>query len=204
MKKLFLIVFALVSVQLFAQNEKEINILELNYPEELGVVKRADWGWLPLEKGKEEAKITQITIHHGGVEVSADKNPIDAIRNMQKWSRAEKNWIDIPYHFMIDLAGKIYEARPINLPGDTNTEYNPTGHALIEVMGNYEVQEFSETQLKSLAALSAFLAKEFSVPISEIKTHKDYSKMTVCPGKNIYKYFEDGTILKQIEEKLKD
>ena len=193
-----------VFIELFSQISQKINILELNYPEEFGVITRSDWGWLPLENTKDEAKITKITIHHGGVEVSADKDPIESIRNLQKWSRSEKKWIDIPYHFMIDLDGKIYEARPINLPGDTNTEYDPTGHALIEVMGNYEIQEFSENQMKSLVALSAFLAKEFNVPVSDIKSHKDYSEMTVCPGKNIYKYFEDGTILKQIEEKLKD
>jgi len=194
----------LVFIELFSQISQKINILELNYPEEFGVITRSDWGWLPLENTKDEAKITKITIHHGGVEVSADKDPIESIRNLQKWSRSEKKWIDIPYHFMIDLDGKIYEARPINLPGDTNTEYDPTGYALIEVMGNYEIQEFSENQMKSLVALSAFLAKEFNVPVSDIKSHKDYSEMTVCPGKNIYKYFEDGTILKQIEEKLKD
>jgi len=194
----------LVFIELFSQISQKINILELNYPEEFGVITRSDWGWLPLENTKDEAKITKITIHHGGVEVSADKDPIESIRNLQKWSRSEKKWIDIPYHFMIDLDGKIYEARPINLPGDTNTEYDPTGHALIEVMGNYEIQEFSENQMKSLVALSAFLAKEFNIPVSDIKSHKDYSEMTDCPGKNIYKYFEDGTILKQIEEKLKD
>jgi len=204
MKRLLLLVFTLVLVDLFSQSLQKINVLELKYPKGLEIVKRADWGWLPLEKGKDEAKITQITIHHGGVEFSADKNPIESIKNLQKWSRAEKKWIDIPYHFMIDLEGKIYETRPINFPGDTNTEYDPTGHALIEVMGNYEIQEFSKVQMKSLVALSAFLAKEFNVPISNIKTHKDYSTITVCPGKNIYKYFEDGTILKQIEEKLKD
>jgi len=204
MKKIFLLIFMLVFIELFSQISQKINILELNYPEEFGVITRSDWGWLPLENTKDEAKITKITIHHGGVEVSADKDPIESIRNLQKWSRSEKKWIDIPYHFMIDLDGKIYEARPINLPGDTNTEYDPTGHALIEVMGNYEIQEFSENQMKSLVALSAFLAKEFNVPVSDIKSHKDYSEMTVCPGKNIYKYFEDGTILKQIEEKLKD
>jgi len=204
MKKIFLLIFMLVFIELFSQISQKINILELNYPEEFGVITRSDWGWLPLENTKDEAKITKITIHHGGVEVSADKDPIESIRNLQKWSRSEKKWIDIPYHFMIDLDGKIYEARPINLPGDTNTEYDPTGHALIEVMGNYEIQEFSENQMKSLVALSAFLAKEFNIPVSDIKSHKDYSEMTVCPGKNIYKYFEDGTILKQIEEKLKD
>lgn len=204
MKKIFFVLFILFQLVSLAQDEPKINIMDLNYPEELGVITRADWGWLPLENTKEEAKITKITIHHGGVEFSADKDPAEAIRNLQKWSRAEKNWIDIPYHFMIDLNGKIYEARPINLPGDTNTEYDPTGHALIEVMGNYEIQEFSENQMKSLVALSAFLAKEFNIPISDIKTHKDYSAMTVCPGKNIYKYFEDGTIIKMIGEKMKD
>ncbi|NOX66886.1 MAG: N-acetylmuramoyl-L-alanine amidase, partial [Chlorobi bacterium] len=105
--------------------------------------------------------------------------------------------------FMIDLDGNIYEARPINYPGDTNTEYDPTGHALIEVMGNYEVQTLSKKQLDSLINLIAFLAKEFNVPVSEIKTHRDYSKMTVCPGKNIYKYFQDSTIVKAVEKRLK-
>ncbi len=201
MKRLFIIMLICFSSISFAQNENTANILELNYPEELGVIERGDWGWLPLERVKEEAKITKITIHHGGVEFTADKDPIESIRNLQKWSRAEKNWIDIPYHFMIDLNGKIYETRPINYPGDTNTEYNPTGHALIEVMGNYEVQEFSEAQLNSLVNLSAFLSEEFGVPVSEIKTHKDYSAVTVCPGKNIYKHFKDGSILKMISEK---
>ena len=204
MKKIFLLIFVAVFVELFAQNKQTINILEMNYPDELNVIKRADWGWLPLEKTKVEAAITKITIHHGGVEVLADKEPIEAIKNLQKWSRKEKNWIDIPYHFMIDLNGKIYEARPINLPGDTNTEYDPTGHALIEVMGNYEIQELSENQLESLVALSSFLSNEFKVPITEIKTHKDYSKMTVCPGKNIYKYFEDKTFIKMIDKKKKN
>lgn len=202
MKKLLLIILISLQLVLFAQEEPENIILELNYPEELSVVKRADWGWHPLEASKDEAEITKITVHHGGVEFSEDKDPVESIRNLQKWSRAEKNWIDIPYHYMIDLNGKIYEARPINLPGDTNTEYDPTGHALIEVMGNYEIQEFSNQQMKSLVALSAFLAKEFDVPLSEIKTHKDYSEMTVCPGKNIYKYFEDGTIIEMIKEEL--
>jgi hypothetical protein len=123
---------------------------------------------------------------------------------LQKWSRAEKDWIDIPYHYMIDLKGNIYEARPINYPGDTNTEYDPSGHALIEIMGNYEIQEFTELQQESLVNIIAFLANKFDVPISQIKTHKDYSSTTLCPGKDVYKYFQDGTIIKRVESKLND
>ncbi len=183
--------------------EEKIPIKELNYSKDLKIIKRSQWGWNPLIKKTDEVKITKITIHHGGVEFTKDKDPKEAIRNLQKWSREEKDWIDIPYHFMIDLEGNIYEARPINYPGDTNTEYDPTGHALVEVMGNYEIQTFSNEQLNSLIELITFLSREFNVPISEIKTHRDYSKMTVCPGKNIYKYFQDSTIVRTVEERLK-
>ena len=183
--------------------EEKMPIKELNYPKELKIIKRNEWGWNPLIKKTDEAKITKITIHHGGVEFTKDNDPKEALRNLQEWSREEKDWIDIPYHFMIDLEGNIYEARPINYPGDTNTEYDPTGHALVEVMGNYEVQTFSYKQLNSMIELIAFLSREFNVPICDIKTHKDYSKMTDCPGKNIYKYFQDSTIVRAVEERLK-
>jgi len=204
MKKILLqLIIILLFTNLINAQEEKIPVKELNYPKELKVIKRSEWGWQPLTEKKEEAKITKITIHHGGVEFTKDKDPKEALRTLQKWSREEKGWIDIPYHFMIDLDGNIYEARPINYPGDTNTEYDPTGHALVEVMGNYEIQTLSEEQLNSLIGLIAFLAKEFNVPVSEIKTHRDYSKMTVCPGKNIYKYFQDSTIVKEVEKRLK-
>lgn len=204
MKNVLLLIVGLLLFVSCGTSKNEFNVTELEYPDYVKVVKRADWGWLPLEKGKEEAAIQKITIHHGGVEYSADKDPAESIRNLQKWSRTEKEWIDIPYHFMMDLEGNIYEARPINYPGDTNTEYNPTGHALVEIMGNYEVQEFTEVQQESLVKIIAFLAKEFTVPLSEIKTHKDYSETTLCPGKDVYKYFQDSSIVKRVEMKLSE
>lgn len=205
MKKIIAVTLGLLLlVGCSSKISKNQKIKELSYPKYLKIIKRSDWGWLPLEKGKEEAKITKITIHHGGVEFGKDKDPANAVRTLQKWSRAEKKWIDIPYHFMIDLDGNIYETRPINYPGDTNTEYDPTGHALIEIMGNYEVQRFIEVQRKSLVNLIAFLVKEFNVPLTDIKTHKDYSKKTLCPGKNVYKYFLDGSIVKAVEAKLNE
>ncbi len=204
MKNTVILIIGLLLLVSCAKNKKEFPVTELEYYDYVKVIKRADWGWLPLEKGKAEATINKITIHHGGVEFTADKDPVKSIQSLQKWSRAEKKWIDIPYHYMIDLEGNIYEARPINYPGDTNTEYDPTGHALVEIMGNYEVQKFSDVQQESLVDLIAFLANEFNVPLSEIKTHKDYSTKTVCPGKDVYKYFQDSSIVKRVEMKLKE
>lgn len=204
MKNVLLIIIGILLFVSCATSKMEYHVNELEYSNHVKVIKRVDWGWLPLEKGKEEAEIKKITIHHGGVEFTAEEDPVEAIRNLQKWSRAEKEWIDIPYHFMIDLDGNIYETRPINYPGDTNTEYDPTGHALIEIMGNYEIQKFKAVQIKSLVEIIAFLAKEFNVPLTEIKTHKDYSELTACPGKGVYKYFQDGSIVNSVEIKLNE
>jgi hypothetical protein len=179
-----------------------INVVELEYPDDLQMIKRIDWGWLPLADSKQEHSVEYITIHHGGVLFTEEMDPVDHLKDLQTWSRKDKGWIDIPYHFLIDLDGNIYEARPINYPGDTNTEYDPTSHALVEVMGNYEIQELNKDQLESLVEIISFLAYRFKIPVSKIKSHKDYSKITDCPGKNIYKYLQDGTIVKSVKEKL--
>lgn len=163
------------------------------YPGNLNIVTRKDWGWELLQAELEPHSISRITLHHGGEDFPAERDVIQYMRNLQSWSRSEKGWIDIPYHYMIDLTGKIYEARPLIYPGDTNTDYDPRGHALICVMGNYENQILSETQLDAVIRLSAYLAQRFDVDPSLIKGHKDYTE-TLCPGKDFYRYIADGTI----------
>lgn len=136
--------------------------------------------------------ITHITLHHQGEPFPKGKDPIQYLRNLQSWSRREKKWIDIPYHYIIDLDGKIYEGRNINYAGDTNTEYDPTGHALIEVVGNFEEVEPNQEQLDATVRMMAFLSKTYNVPVDSIRSHRDYSSKTVCPGKNLYQYVVNG------------
>ena len=204
MKKLFTVFLLASGLFLLGCSSglQMINISELEYPNDLKVMSRADWGWQSLDKVLPQHSINKITIHHGGEEFAEDKDMIQYLRNLQSWSRSEKKWIDIPYHFMIDLKGNIYEARPINFPGDTNTDYDVTGHALICVVGNYEIQTIKEVQLKSLTKLVAFLKQKYHVELKDIKGHKDYSTQTVCPGKDLYKYLEDGSFLKMVEGEL--
>ena len=165
----------------------------------LDIVTRAEWGWVPLSDSIPTHEIKYITIHHGGEDFPQDKDVIKYLIGLQSWSRSDKNWIDNPYHYMIDLNGKIYEARPIAFPGDTNTDYDVRGHALICVMGNYEHQTLSETQFEQLARLTARLADTYGVDNDAIKSHKDYTE-TLCPGKDIYRYLEDGSFLKRVTE----
>lgn len=204
MTKLLQITFALLIFFIFSQcasTSEMIVISDLHYPTDLKVIPRAEWGWQPLTKSLPQHKIDKITIHHGGEFFTEDKNMIQYLRNLQSWSRREKKWIDIPYHFMIDLKGNIYETRPINYPGDTNTDYDVTGHALICVLGNYEEQKINQSQLNALVNLVSFLKDKYNVDEKNIRGHKDYSTQTVCPGKDLYKYIEDGTIVRMIHEK---
>ncbi len=177
------------SFNLFAQTNK--------LPE-FKIIPRKAWGWTPPPFTLKPQTIKRITIHHGGILFKKDEDPVKYLRHLQEWSRTEKHWMDIPYHYMIDLDGNIYEARQLKYPGDTNTTYNPRGHALICVMGNYEIQKPTQRQLDALAWLCAKLALKYHVPLDSIKGHKDYAE-TQCPGKNLYRYLQDGSLKKLIK-----
>jgi hypothetical protein len=136
--------------------------------------------------------ITHITLHHQGEPYKAGTDPQQYLRKLQTWSRNTKHWLDIPYHYVIDLDGHIYEGRNIAYAGDTNTEYDPTGHALIEVVGNFEEVEPNRQQLDAVVRLMAMLAKKYGVTLDHIASHRDFSTQTVCPGANLYRYVQDG------------
>ncbi len=182
-----------------SSQEKIVIIPEKAAEPVLEIISRAEWGWVPLTDSIPTHAIKYITIHHGGEDFPEDKDVIKYLKGLQSWSQTEKNWIDNPYHYMIDLKGNIYEARPIKYPGDTNTSYDVRGHALICVMGNYEHQILSQTQFEQLARLTALLADKYNVALEEVKGHKDYVE-TLCPGKDLYRYLEDGSLLKRVAE----
>lgn len=167
------------------------------------IVSVQQWGGSPaIDSLAKQHTITHITLHHQGEPFPKGKDPIQYLRNLQSWSRREKKWIDIPYHYIIDLDGKIYEGRNILYAGDTNTEYNPTGHALIEVVGNFEEVEPNQEQLDAVVRTMTFLSIKYAVPADSIRSHKDYSSQTVCPGKNLYRYIENGYFRNQVNKQL--
>jgi hypothetical protein len=160
---------------------------------EQSIVPVSAWGGTPADASQAHRQtISHITLHHQGEPFKAGTDPQQYLRNLQTWSRGTKHWLDIPYHYIIDLDGHIYEGRKIEYAGDTNTEYDPTGHALIEVVGNFEEVEPNQQQLDAVVRLMALLAKKYEVPLDHIASHRDFSKQTVCPGANLYRYMQDG------------
>jgi hypothetical protein len=162
------------------------------------VITRAEWGSMEITEGYVPHTPDRITIHHDGSEFYG--GAVGRMRSLQTGSR-NRGWVDIPYHFLIDQEGNIYEGRPLQYVGDTATEYDPTGHALITVMGNYMIQEINEAQLAAIVDLAAWLSYEYSIPPELIKGHRDYAA-TSCPGTNLYRYLADGYLVSAVEERL--
>ncbi len=159
---------------------------------ERAIVPVAAWGGTPADASKARRhRINRITLHHQGEPFLPGTDPQAYLRRLQGWSRTAKGWLDIPYHYVIDLEGRVYEARSIEFAGDTNTEYDPSGHALIEVVGNFEEVEPNQRQLDAVIDVMAMLARKYGVSLDDIRSHRDYSDKTVCPGANLYRYVKE-------------
>ncbi|HYD55260.1 MAG TPA: peptidoglycan recognition family protein [Gemmatimonadaceae bacterium] len=148
-------------------------------------------------------RITHVTLHHTGDArvLEPHEDPAARLRNLQAWGARERNWWDVPYHFLMGLDGRILEGRDFRFMGETNTTYNPEGHFLISIIGNYERQEPTPAQLESIAQLMAWAIAEFDLPLDRIGGHYDYAQ-TGCPGKHLRKYLEDGTLERMVAARL--
>lgn len=167
------------------------------------VVSVQDWGGSTAASSTAPQRITHVTLHHQG-EIWKDGADVPTyLRRLQQWSRQTKRWADIPYHYVIAPEGRIYAARPLSQAGDTNTEYDPRGHALVMLLGNFEEQQPTTAQLESAVALSAWLAREHHLGVDAIASHKDFSHQTVCPGKNFYDaYLATGWFKAEVAKRL--
>ncbi|CAN5239797.1 hypothetical protein BH11PSE10_BH11PSE10_01480 [soil metagenome] len=160
------------------------------------------WGGSRLPAPAAPQHIQHITLHHQGETWRAGADVAAYLRRLQQWSRLTKRWADIPYHYVIAPDGQIYAARDPAMPGDTNTEYKPEGHALVMVMGNFEEAQPSAAALRATVELMAWLAQSNGLTADTIASHKDYSTQTVCPGKNLYAYLENGWLRRAVAARM--
>jgi hypothetical protein len=168
------------------------------------IVPREQWGSAPQpipESRKHTPKY--VTIHHAGVEYKPGTDPAKFVKNMQGWGQREKNWPDLPYHFLIAPDGRIFEARSMDYEPDTNTKYNLQGHIGVEMMGNFQTQRVSPQQLESCVKLVAWICQEKKIDPSQIAGHKDAApNQTTCPGKDFNRYLDGGQFREWVKQML--
>ena len=168
---------------------KKVDVLK-----NVSILTRQEWGAassvLPMRKHFP----TKITLHHTAVKQNLNRSLTDKLKSLQKFSmersplsdgRIKEPWADIPYHFYIAANGAIGEGRPLQYVGDYNTPYDPTGHALIVLEGNFNEENVSAEQKQSLKKLVIALARKYKINAPNLSGHKDHAT-TACPGNNLY------------------
>ena len=135
-----------------------------------------------------------ITIHHTGTFQNKDRSTSEKLQALQKFSFSEgalgdgtpkKPWPDVPYHFYIAVDGSVAEGRELQYQGDSNTNYDLDGHALIVVEGNFNQEKIGEVQVEKLEKLVFAIAEKYKIPAEAVSGHKDQAE-TTCPGTDLY------------------
>jgi hypothetical protein len=167
------------------------------------IISKAQWGGKESSGTMTSHVPTVLTLHHEGSPkpLTPDRDPKVLLQNLQKWGWSAKGWADIPYHFMVDLEGRIYECRDIMKSGDTATTYDPTGHLLVTAMGNYELQAPTEKQLSAICDLMAWACDVYNIDPATLRGHLEYAE-TACPGKYLYPFGASGFIEGEVRARI--
>ncbi len=173
------------------------------FPDIVRIEPRSSWNASAPRPYKQQVPV-RITVHHEGGRVLPDTaSATTRLKNIQTWCMGpDRNWTDIPYHYLIAPDGTVYEGRNPLTVGETNTEYDPSGHLLICFLGNYGQQKMNQHLLDVLSRLIAHFCIQYKMDPETISTHRDHSTMTTCPGENIYPYFKNGSIKQRVKELL--
>ncbi len=158
-----------------------------------GVIPRSSWTRAQPKRWDTNpmGRVNRITVHHDGMSPflsmssSASAQRLEAIRNAHVSSNG---WADIGYHYVIDPAGRVWEARPISLQG-AHVKYNNEGNVGVMVMGNYEEQVPTLASSGSLDEFLSALMRRHRVPVGRVFTHQEI-RPTACPGRNLQRVME--------------
>lgn len=149
----------------------------------------------------QEHDISLLTVHHSAVPISDARDAPKQVRGHQTFHQQSRGWPDLAYHYVIDPRGFIYQGRDETLRGDTATEYDPAGHFLVCVDGDFNTSTPNDAQIDALVSMLAYGAWAHGVDPSLIAGHRDYAS-TSCPGDNLYLLVEDGTLRRAVEKRL--
>jgi len=163
-------------------------------PDGIRFVPRSEWKANPPVLPMTRHVPNRLTIHHTGTTQNPRRTLEQKLQGLQAFSQRDDSlasgkkkpaWADVPYHYYLAVDGSVGEGREWHSVGDTNTEYNPAGHLLVVVEGNFERDTLTSAQRRTLDLLVPALARHFRIESSRLATHRDFAE-TLCPGRSLY------------------
>lgn len=143
-------------------------------------------------------KVNLLVVHHTALKVGDDtRSGVERMRALYQYHAQSRGWGDVGYNFLIDEQGQIYEGRAGgNYVVGGHAYCNNTGTIGVSLMGNFDVEKPSQTQMQSLQWLLADLSKRYGIDpsrsvqfhgkkLNPIVGHRDLLS-TDCPGYYAY------------------
>ena len=159
------------------------------------IISRSEWGARnPKYDYSNHPYFNKMTLHHaaGWAATTLDEGK-KAVKSIQEFHQDGRGWSDIGYHFLVDMAGNIYQGRPETVLGAHVGGAN-TGNIGVCILGCYHPPETSipcndemtYNSEQSLIQLYAWISDTYGVEPKVLKGHRDYFGNTSCPGNNVW------------------
>ncbi len=129
-------------------------------------------------------RVSRITVHHEGsdpLDFDDVNRTVEHLRNIRQIHVEGRGWGDVGYHYVIDRAGRVWEARPVRYQGAHVNNHNEQNLGVM-CLGNFEEQTPTTAQFSSLQRTVGHMMRWYRVPVSGVFTHRELMS-TVCPGR---------------------
>jgi hypothetical protein len=172
--------------------------MEANAAGPIDVIPRSAWGARAASGACVPHTISHISVHHTATHSTDNTKSPKRLLSYQRYHQDNKGWMDLAYHLFIDLEGNVYAGRDTACVGDTATNYDPKGHLLIVLEGNFEQQGVTTKAFDSLVQVVAWGSEKYGVGLKQLRAHRDLAA-TACPGASLYAKFADGTLAARVQ-----
>lgn len=161
------------------------------------VIPRSAWGARVARAGLQRHVISHLTVHHSATLAPDARSAPARIRGYQAYHQS-RGFPDIAYHFIIDRAGNVYEGRSLDFAGSTFTRYDPSGHFLPLLDGNFEEQAPSPEQMDALVEVLAWASDRYGIDPERVEAHRDLAT-TACPGEAVVAVLRSGELVRRVK-----
>jgi LysM repeat protein len=156
------------------------------------MIKREQWGAKPLTKYTNTIKPgarTRIVIHHSVTSEGANQAGVEAILRRIDDQHRNNGWGGIGYNIAVDSAGRVYEARGIDIHGAHASGSNIAGYGIVYIGDGRK--NVSAEAVKAIRNLVIELQAR-SLKKLEVVGHHQVNR-TECPGPLLIAELTKGT-----------
>lgn len=165
--------------------------MQLYSPASGVIIKRQQWGAKPLTAYTNTispARRSRIVVHHSVTSEGRTRAQVERILRRIDDQHRGNGWGGIGYNLAVDYAGRIYEARGIDIQGAHARGANFDGYGIVYI-GDGRTR-ITPKAVNAIKGLVVSLQRRSSKKLNVVG-HKDVNS-TACPGDKIYDLVKSG------------